>query len=294
MFPISRAATPSTSLLVIPSNSKLLEESITSHGDSIVTIFFGCKPKIQPFLVVNNKNNRKRLLYSFLFRNFAPEVTKKLRNMKIKAIITGDIVRSEQIALDKRDLLIKVLRDIVANLQKISPMKMEMFRGDSFQIVVECPETSLKIASMIRAGLKSCSPTDAKEVWDARISIGIGTTDYQGDSIVTSDGEAFKLSGRGLDAMEKNRLAVSTCWHDVNEELDAGLAFADDLITGWSVNQAKVIYLSVAQELSQTVIANIIEKSQQNVSKTLTSAKESLLVRFLKRFETIIIKHKEL
>lgn len=214
--------------------------------------------------------------------------------MEIKAIITGDIVRSEQIALDKRDLLIKVLRDIVEDLQKISPMKMEMFRGDSFQIVVECPEASLKIASMIRAGLKSYSPTDAKEVWDARISIGIGTTDYQGESIVTSDGVAFKLSGRGLDAMEKNRLAVSTCWHDVNEELDAGLAFADDLITGWSVNQAKVIYLSVAQELSQAVIANSIEKSQQNVSKMLTSAKESLLVRFLNRFETIIIKHKEL
>ena len=212
--------------------------------------------------------------------------------MKIKAIITGDIVRSGQIALDKRDLLIKVLHDIVEKLQKISPMKMEMFRGDSFQIVVEYPEASLKIASMIRAGLKSYSPTDAKEVWDARISIGIGTTDYQGDSIVTSDGEAFKLSGRGL-AMEKNRLAVSTCWHDVNEELDAGLAFADDLITGWSVNQAKVIYLSVAQDLSQASIANCIEKSQQNVSKTLTSAKESLLVRFLSRFETIIIKHKE-
>ena len=79
----------------------------------------------------------------------------------------------------------------------------------------------------------------------------------------------------------------------MHEELDAGLAFADDLITGWSVNQAKVIYLSVAQELSQASIANCIEKSQQNVSKTLTSAKESLLVRFLSRFETIIIKRKE-
>ena len=213
--------------------------------------------------------------------------------MEMKAIITGDIVRSEQIALDRRNLLIKVLRDIVDQLQKKSPMKMEMYRGDSFQIVVERPEASLKIASMIRAGLKSYSPTGTKEVWDARISIGIGTTDYLGDSIVTSDGEAFKLSGRGLDAMDKNRLAVSTCWHDVNEELDVGLAFADDLITGWSVHQAKVVYLSVAQELSQTSIANIIEKSQQNVSKMLKSAKESLLVRFLNRFETIILRQKE-
>lgn len=216
----------------------------------------------------------------------------KFKKMEIKAIITGDIVHSGQIALDKRDLLIKVLHDIVEDLQMISPMKMEMFRGDSFQVVIDRPEVSLKIASMVRAGLKSYSPSFEKELWDARISIGIGTIDYQGESIVTSDGEAFKLSGRGLDAMDKNRLAVHTCWNDVDEEMETGLAFADDLITGWSVNQAKVIYLSVARDLSQTKIADIIEKSQQNVSKTLMSAKESLLVRFLNRFETIIIKKK--
>ena len=72
-----------------------------------------------------------------------------------------------------------------------------------------------------------------------------------------------------------------------------GLAFVDDLITGWSVNQAKTIFLSVGKGLSQANIANSIAKSQQNVSKTLTSAKESLLVRFSTRFETIIKKHKE-
>jgi hypothetical protein len=213
--------------------------------------------------------------------------------MEIKAVITGDIVRSELIALDKRDLLIQVLHQIVENLQDKSPMRMELFRGDSFQIVVDSPEMSLKIASMMRAGLKSNTPKGSKTEWDARISIGIGTIDYRGNSIVTSDGEAFKLSGRGLDTMEKNRLAVNTCWQDVNEELDAGLAFVDDLITGWSVNQANAVYLSVGRGLSQANIASAIAKSQQNVSKTLTSAKESLLVRFSDRFETIIKKHKE-
>lgn len=213
--------------------------------------------------------------------------------METKAVITGDIVRSELIALDKRDLLIQVLHQIVEDLQDKSPMRMELFRGDSFQIVVDSPEMSLKIASMMRAGLKSNTPKGSKTEWDARISIGIGTIDYQGDSIVTSDGEAFKLSGRGLDTMEKNRLAVNTCWQDVNEELDAGLAFVDDLITGWSVNQANAVYLSVGKGLSQANIASTIAKSQQNVSKTLTSAKESLLVRFSDRFEAIIKKHKE-
>lgn len=45
--------------------------------------------------------------------------------MEIKAVITGDIVRSELIALDKRDLLIQVLHQIVENLQDKSPMRME-------------------------------------------------------------------------------------------------------------------------------------------------------------------------
>lgn len=168
---------------------------------------------------------------------------------------------------------------------------MELFRGDSFQIVLEKPEMSLEVASMLRAGLKSNTPADSFGVWDARISIGIGTIDYLGDRVVTSDGEAFRLSGRGLDAMEKSRLVIKTCWQEVNEELDAGLAFVDDLITGWSVNQAKAIFLSMGKGLSQSNIANSIAKSQQNVSKTLTSAKESLLVRFSARFETIIKKH---
>ena len=212
--------------------------------------------------------------------------------MEIKAVITGDIVRSEQIAIDKRDLLLKVLRDIVRDVQEKSPMGMEMFRGDSFQIVLERPEASMEVATMIRAGLKSNSPTDGNEVWDARLSIGIGTINYQSDSIVTSDGEAFKLSGRGLDAMGKSRLAVKTCWEDVNEVLDVLMAFVDDLITGWSVNQANAVYHSVALGLSQTDIATQFEKSQQNVSKTLNSSKEWLLKLALNRFETIIKRHK--
>jgi len=214
-----------------------------------------------------------------------------MRDMDIKAVITGDIVRSEQIELNKRDLLLRVLQETVESLQNKSPMSMELFRGDSFQIVLEKPEMSLEVASMIRAGLKSNTPADSFGVWDARISIGIGTIDYLGDRVVTSDGEAFRLSGRGLDAMEKSRLVIKTCWQEVNEELDAGLAFVDDLITGWSVNQAKAIFLSMGKGLSQSNIASSIAKSQQNVSKTLTSAKESLLVRFSARFETIIKKH---
>ena len=74
--------------------------------------------------------------------------------------------------------------------------------------------------------------------------------------------------------------------------LDVLLPFVDDLITGWSVNQANAVYHSIALGLLQADIATSIGKSQQNVSKVLNSSKESLLKLSLKYFETIILKHK--
>lgn len=210
---------------------------------------------------------------------------------KIYAIITGDMVRSESIGLDKRDSLIKALKNVNDELQCHSSMKMEIYRGDSFQICVSDPGKSLRIATMIRTYLLGYSPENDNVGWDARISIGIGTIDYHGEKIVVSDGEAFRLSGRGLDHMEKGRLAVATCWDEVNEEVNASIGFVDTLITGLSRNQAKLLYLSVAKELSQVEIARRTGKSQQNISKTLSAAKESLLSRYLDHFENLINRH---
>lgn len=212
---------------------------------------------------------------------------------KIHAIITGDIVRSESIGLDKRDGLIKTLRRALEELQHHSPMKMEIYRGDSFQIIVDNPEKSLRIASMIRAYLIGNAPEDEKNGWDARISIGIGAIEYNGESIVVSDGEAFRLSGRGLDNIEKNRLTITTCWKDVNDEVNASIGFVDNLITNLSRNQASLLYLAVAKELPQVEIAGRTGKSQQNISKTLNAAKEPLLSRYLNRFESLITRYCE-
>ena len=214
--------------------------------------------------------------------------------MKIHAVITGDIVRSESIGLDKRDLLLNMLRHIHNELQSLSAMKMEIYRGDSFQIIVSNPAQSLRIASMIRTYLIGNTPKGEKGTWDARISIGIGSIDYNGESIVVSDGEAFKLSGRGLDSIEKSRLAVATCWNEVNEEVNASIGFVDNLISSLSANQAQLLYLAIAEQLPQVEIEAKTGKSQQNISKTLNAAKEPLLSRYLNRFETLITKYSEL
>lgn len=219
-----------------------------------------------------------------------PEFINRINNMEIKAVLTGDIVNSEQVDDNQRALLIRVIRDI-NNLQEWSPLSMDLFRGDSFQIVLGNPSMALLIATMARAYLLSNTPSNSPIMWDARIAIGIGTVSYNSDSVVTSDGEAYRLSGRRLDSMTKERLAVDTCWEDVNGELNVGIAFIDDLINGWTPVQAQAVYLSVAKKLPQTEIANNLGKSQQAISKILAAAKENLLRLYLNRFETLISTH---
>lgn len=89
---------------------------------------------------------------------------------EIHAIITGDIVRSEAIGLHKRNDLLKTLRHALEELQRHSPMRMEIYRGDSFQIIADNPAKSLRIASMIRAYLIGNAPEDEKNGLDVRLS----------------------------------------------------------------------------------------------------------------------------
>lgn len=165
------------------------------------------------------------------------------RDMKIKGVITSDIVGSSQIKPEFRVDLLTCLITMEEELQCVSPFRMELYRGDSFQLLVEDPAMTAKIAILLRAGLIYHTPN--KE--DAKVSIGIGGIDFISENIVTSDGEAFMYSGRQLDNMGKHRLSIKTPWQDVNEEVDVSTAFVDDIITGWSNKQARMIYLSLRQ-----------------------------------------------
>ena len=66
---------------------------------------------------------------------------------KIKGVITGDIIDSSAIQIEYRDFLLESMRVIVNELSVIEPLKIEFFRGDSFQMVIDIPENALKIAT---------------------------------------------------------------------------------------------------------------------------------------------------
>lgn len=206
----------------------------------------------------------------------------------MKGIITGDIIGSTSIPSGQRQLLPDAVTQAAADLERISPLKCELFRGDSFQIMVERPELSLTIAVLMRAGLKRRTPRDNRTAWDARMSVGIGDVDYESEHLTVSDGEAFHYSGREFDKLGKRNLAVRTRWDDVNEELAVSTSFADDIINGWTVNQAEAVCLSLGDGMAQKDIAVQLGKTKQNVSKLLASAKEPLISLYLDRFIQII------
>ena len=207
---------------------------------------------------------------------------------KIKGVITGDIIESSAIQIKYRDFLLKSIREIADELSVIEPLRIEMFRGDSFQAVIDSPENAMKIAVLLRAGLKGHTPKECKKPWDARLSIGVGTISYHADNTVLSDGEAFQYSGRTLDEMGKRRLVVKTRWADVNEELQVSGAFADEVISSWSVPQSQAAYQALLYNTSQKEIANKFQKSAQNISKLLGAAKVNLVQMYIDRYHKLI------
>ena len=160
-----------------------------------------------------------------------------------------------------------------------------MFGYESRRRVLKKPQGKLTLNIVMHTASKE------NGMWDARISLGIGNVEFLSERIVTSDGEAFHYSGRQLDEMGKQRLAVKTPWQDVNDELALSTAFIDDIINGWSSKQAGMIYLALRQDTPKKDIAKLIGTSVQNVRNVLSSAKESLVRKYIERYRDIIMSH---
>lgn len=208
--------------------------------------------------------------------------------MKIGAIITGDIVDSTKMNTAERNSMLIMLQSLPDLLLPLTDIELEIFRGDSFQIRVWNPVDSLTVAIAIRAHIRSYKFAEYNRQWDARLAIGIGTMEYENGALATSDGEAYRASGRGLDAIGKCRLMIETPWKEVNKELRVSTAFADDIVSGWTLSQSRVMYQSLTKDQSHAEIGNILGISRQMVDKALRSGKEELIKLYANRFKELI------
>lgn len=206
----------------------------------------------------------------------------------LKGIITADIIGSTSIDADARGELPELINQLTDELQEVSQIQVEIFRGDSFQVMVQDVEKTPLVAVLLRAGLRKSELRSKTKILDARMAIGIGKVSYINEKITLSDGEAFILSGREFDELGKRKLSILTPSEDVNAELRVETAFLDDVISHWTRRQSECIYNALLTNAKQYQLASDDNTSRQNVGKKLSAAKERLVRMYLDRVSFLI------
>ena len=189
-------------------------------------------------------------------------------------VITADILNSTTLSPDQKLALEKTMKSLKSDSIGI----YEYFiRGDSFQIML--PDKGLTEALKIKFALfYQCDI-------QVRMSIGIGAVANLGPNLSNSEGEAFSLSGRGLDTMkqEMKLLSINSSDEEINEEWQIHCMTLDYLELKLTQNQAEVLYWLI-QELTQQEIADKVGISQSAVNRRIKGTAWPIIDQMITRF----------
>ncbi|MEO8231441.1 MAG: hypothetical protein ABI638_04115 [Ignavibacteriota bacterium] len=194
----------------------------------------------------------------------------KEKTKKLYSVITGDIVKSSKLSLEHHKLLVKVMKNSSKDLSKIFPDALkyepELFRGDSWQLLIKQPELALSIAMFYRAYLKAKMQLSSI---DARMAISIGTVDFIESSFGV--GNAYKISGKALDKKGKRKIRFVSDVIPNSDIIDLLIQNTDYISSKWTSRQSKIVLLAL-QNMDQNTISSKLCISQQAVSKQIDSS----------------------
>lgn len=213
------------------------------------------------------------------------------------AVITGDIIHSTALGAVERKIMLDVLKQVFTRVEgKTKKNIFRVYRGDSFQGIIQKPDQALLCALKIKTALLRTSlPEEKKQKLDARIAIGIGKTELANKKMELSDGEAFRNSGQLLNPKTKEdykrlreyKLLFKSPWEEVNREMEVLFSALDGLLSKWTIEQAEVIY-ELLNNKNQTQVARQLKKSQGAISERVQNANWLAISNILKRFEEVI------
>jgi hypothetical protein len=169
------------------------------------------------------------------------------------AVLTGDFIKSSRYTIEQRQAAFQTLRESTAQLIRIHPeiqtIGIEPFRGDAWQLLHSQPQYAFHASFFFRAAL------NMHKLPDTRIAIGMGSVDdVPNQSLAEASGEAFHLSGNGLDTLKKNRHMVfdfaasglSVLEKDfppgIGDIINSALYLASRMADGWSSNEARAVW----------------------------------------------------
>ena len=179
----------------------------------------------------------------------------------MKATITGDIVHSQSV--NKPEIWLKPLKGLFSKFGD-SPADWEIFRGDSFQIIVPAKD-ALRVSILVKSVIKK---QEYKSL-DARLAIGISREEIRADRVSEATTEAFVFSGQLLDSLKdkKVRLAVKTPWQEFDDEFNMMFKLALVIMNSWTSNSAEVAELLFSiSGITQVEISKRLGIAQSSVN----------------------------
>ena len=201
----------------------------------------------------------------------------------IHAVLTGDIVNSTLLEPLQEKKLLKLLQHI------LSDHKQEFFRGDSFQAYIKESSQALRNALQCRTAAIGLQPDQSPAVSDVRISIGIGQVESPVRTLATAKGEAFLLSGRALDAMDKTegRLIIIIENKLTNYAFSVMSDYINSIYKQMTPKQAEVIF-ELLKGYSQQHVAEKLNRSKSTISQHVTAGRWDEIENILKKYQEIV------
>ncbi len=205
------------------------------------------------------------------------------------AVITGDLVGSSRVTA--RGDFLGELKSALHWVEVNYAGEHDIYRGDSFQVDIPSPKNAIRAAILIRSHLIATSPDAKKRGWDARVSIGIGRNETQEGKVKERDGQAFILSGRGLDEITKSgaRLTIKTPSEDVDSDLALLTRFTDEIISNWSHYSAELAFYYLFTEMSQLEIGKkLLGLTQPTIHGRISTAKLKLTDLYIEKVQDVL------
>jgi hypothetical protein len=214
---------------------------------------------------------------------------------KLYGVVTGDVVRSTKLSAHDREQLFFRMKEGSDKLQRwlskrIMPLEVDVFSGDSWQILLTNPAKSLAAGLFFRAYLRAHAGR-----CDTRVAAAIGPIDFVPRKKVSEgDGEAFRLSGQLLSTgLVKRRMGFVSHSHVATARWDGAFDLVDAIASNqWREKQALAV-LGALQGLTQEEIGQRWEPplAQAAVNVHLRKAGWPAVARTIAQFEEFWAAH---
>lgn len=208
--------------------------------------------------------------------------------MKTKvAIITADVILSSKKEATERLNLYQNITEGIKLIQTSFDFNFERNRGDEFQMKIAKIKEACIIGLLIKLWVKAIDYNTSKQKYDIRMSIGIGEEDFEEETMAESDGEAYHLSGRGLETIKKTKQTFSIDSNDTNKDfLKMESRMLDVFIDKMTAMQSIVLFYKLLA-LTENEIAEKLRLSQSTINQHSNAANWPVIAEYTNFFEKL-------